>query len=140
MLPDSTCRQCGGPAKNQRRDKVKQFCSARCRNLGNLPKHPPLSDRFWSHVDTSGECWVWTAARASKRGGYGRFGIENQQTEYAHRVSWRLAYGPIPTGLWVLHHCDNPPCVRPSHLFLGTQVENMADMTIKGRHGSKRAA
>lgn len=52
----------------------------------------------------------------------------------AHRISWQLHFGPIPLGMWVLHHCDNPPCVRPDHLFLGTHPENMADRMAKGRN------
>lgn len=54
--------------------------------------------------------------------------------EYAHRVSWELAYGPIPPGLFVCHHCDNPPCVRPDHLFVGTPRDNTLDRDRKGRH------
>ena len=90
-----------------------------------------LTDRFWSKVDTSGECWTWTADLDDH--GYGRLGIGRKRIEPAHRVAWTLANGPIPEGLRVLHHCDNPPCVRPDHLFLGTQADNMADMMAKGR-------
>lgn len=53
--------------------------------------------------------------------------------DYTHRISWVLAFGPIPDGLNVLHHCDNPPCVRPDHLFLGTHRQNIADKVAKGR-------
>lgn len=83
-------------------------------------------ERFWARVDKSGCCWVWTGSCNNK--GYGRF-----DGEYAHRFSWRLLSGPIPDGLNVLHRCDNPPCVRPDHLFLGTVSDNARDMWAKGR-------
>lgn len=75
-------------------------------------------------------CWLWTAA-ANKRG-YGHFGV-NGEVRDAHRVSYELYVGPIGDGLSVLHRCDIPSCVRPDHLFLGTQKENLEDMTVKGR-------
>jgi len=56
-----------------------------------------------------------------------------RRTELAHRVAWVIAFGPIPPGKFVLHHCDEPLCIRPHHLFLGTQAENLADMAAKGR-------
>ncbi len=87
-------------------------------------------DRFWSKVNKSDECWVWTRARNPK--GYGWFGFR-QRLQLAHRVSWMLAFGDIPEGLDVLHSCDNPPCVRPEHLFLGTHGDNNADRHAKGR-------
>lgn len=89
-----------------------------------------LEDRFWSKVDTSGDCWVWTDNRF--RRGYGKISIGNKQRR-AHRVAWELTNGPIPDGLLVCHSCDNPPCVRPDHLFLGTTEHNVQDRVEKGR-------
>ena len=88
-------------------------------------------ERFWTKVDKSGDCWVWTAARNEL--GYGNFCNAERRTELAHRASWRLTYGPVPDEMNVLHRCDNPPCVRPDHLFLGTDADNVADMIAKGR-------
>ena len=90
-----------------------------------------LVARFWSHVDRSGECWTWTASK--NRRGYGWFVISSGYQRGAHRVSWWIAFGAIPDGQWVLHRCDNPPCVRPDHLLLGTNIENSADRDAKGR-------
>ena len=74
---------------------------------------------------------------SSERTGYGRvrFGAKIMR---AHRLSWELAYGPIPEGVDVLHTCDIPPCILPWHLYLGTQVDNMQDMLAAGNHNSAR--
>ena len=90
-----------------------------------------LSDRFWSHVEKSDTCWLWRKSR--DRQGYGQFGVITSRYKLAHRVAWELTYGPIPKGSKVLHRCDNPPCVRPDHLFLGSQADNVHDMIAKGR-------
>ena len=85
---------------------------------------------FWSRVAITEGCWLWCGPVDSS--GYGklriRFGFES-----AHRMAWRVTHGPIPRGQFVLHRCDTPPCVRPDHLFLGTQGDNMRDMVQKGR-------
>ena len=93
-----------------------------------------FSARFWSKVQKAeGEaCWLWTAAVHSGTG-YGMFSVSRSIADGAHRVAWRLTNGEIPDGQWVLHRCDNPRCVRPDHLFLGTHDDNMADMVSKGR-------
>ena len=103
--------------------------------------HSTKDDAFWSKVDRSGECWVWTGYRL--KSGYGSLHIRPRRL-LAHRYSWELANGPIPAGQYVCHTCDNPPCVRPDHLFLGTSHDNHADMLAKGRgatgdrNGSRR--
>jgi hypothetical protein len=90
-----------------------------------------FEDRFWSKVDKTEGCWNWTASISGARG-YGKINRDGVLSA-SHRVSWELANGPVPTGLCVLHQCDNRRCVRPEHLFLGTKKDNTADMWAKGR-------
>jgi hypothetical protein len=93
----------------------------------------PLGARFWSKVDTSGECWNWTGCLGSKGYGYIGLGRRRDGIESAHRAMWAFMNGPIPLDRWVLHKCDNMRCVRPSHLFLGGALGNVRDMDRKGR-------
>lgn len=92
-----------------------------------------MIQNFWKKVVKTEGCWKWTA---SKKDGYGMFGVGNKKTKKAHRISWELCRGSIPEGLHVLHRCDNPECSNPDHLFLGTNLDNFNDMISKGR-GSK---
>lgn len=99
------------------------------------PKNPrhlkrTLSERFWEKVDRSGDCWAWIGHVGSE--GYGYFRMPKRPV-YAHRMSYELANGAIPDGLVVMHKCDNPRCVRPEHLALGTQSENIRDCFKRGR-------
>jgi hypothetical protein len=90
----------------------------------------PTEIRFWSKVNKTEGCWLWEACVNSW--GYGQFKLNGKQKQ-AQRVSWMLNFGPIPEGMEVLHKCDNPPCVRPDHLFLGSQDDNMKDKNYKNR-------
>lgn len=87
--------------------------------------------RFLSLVTkTHGGCWIWRAAISWN--GYGFFKIARKMVG-AHRASWTMFRGKIPDGMMILHKCDNPPCVNPGHLFVGTQRDNHRDMVLKGR-------
>lgn len=92
----------------------------------------PLEQRFWEKVspEPMSGCWLWTGSWAN---GYGDI-LVNGKVQRAHRVAWQLLRGPIPVGQHVLHRCDTPPCVNPSHLFLGTALDNITDMVTKGRN------
>lgn len=88
------------------------------------------TERFWRQVHRSEGCWEWTGGKLSN--GYGRFWCEGR-TIGAHVFSWRLHVGAVPDGHFVCHHCDNPPCVNPVHLFTAPPRGNSGDMVTKGR-------
>jgi hypothetical protein len=90
-----------------------------------------LDVRLWQRVDKTDYCWNWTGKFSEK--GYGAMRYHGRRI-LVHRAAWELANGPIPPDLCVLHRCDNPACVRPDHLWLGTRTDNNKDMTAKGRH------
>lgn len=87
--------------------------------------------RFWAKVQKTDNCWIWGASKNAL--GYGRFCNARRKIELAHRAAWRFANGEIPASLLVCHKCDNPCCVRPDHLFLGSSLDNSQDMISKGR-------
>ena len=103
------------------------YCSRDC---ADKAKVQDIATRFWTKVDKSGECWFWSAGVGTD--GYAKFWYNGTST-HASRAAYELTFGPIPDGLQVCHHCDTPRCVRPEHLFLGTNFDNAQDMVEKHR-------
>lgn len=97
---------------------------------------PSDSMRFFKKVNKTDSCWLWTGV-LTRKNGYGRFRFK-RGFKCVHRISWTLANGAIPIGMRVLHRCDNPPCLRPDHLYIGTQRDNMRDCVAKGRRPDTR--
>jgi len=126
LAPD--CRQTREEGLAFRREAKR----LRDRALGANPRDTrTVERRFWDRVDKSAGCWIWTGYRYPS--GYGQFPRAPGDPWRAHRFAWVLTYGDIPDGVFVCHRCDNPPCVRPDHLFLGTADDNSRDMRAKGR-------
>lgn len=119
-----------GQIGNKRMAEVGEKIRAR-----HLSRIGTLEERFWKLVDKSGECWLWTGSK--DEGGYGISIGKNPPERRAHRMAWYLTYGTIEDGLCICHHCDNPPCCRPDHLFKGTHGDNQRDAWAKGRKKKK---
>lgn len=95
-------------------------------------------DLFWTRVsvaDNDSDCWPWLGTLRSKENPYGVFRSGGRRHP-SHRLAWEFTFGPIPEGMSVCHRCDNPPCCNPAHLFLGTNLDNIADRHNKGRDAS----
>lgn len=101
----------------------------------------PVAQRFWSKLrhDAARGCWLWTGATSDFGHGVVGRGARGAGLVKTHRLAWELTFGAIPDGMSVLHRCDVPECCNPGHLFLGTQADNMRDMSAKGRASAPKA-
>jgi hypothetical protein len=147
---ERTCEVCGTKFMATAWDVSRGYgraCSRKCGGVIRRGARLTLEERFWRYVDKNGPipphrpelgpCWLWTGALNGDT--KWRYGVLGKTTctdgaVLAHRVSYELHVGKIPDGILVCHHCDNPPCCNPTHLFLGGYVENAKDMVEKGRH------
>jgi hypothetical protein len=139
MVVRRQCARCGEWFERKGNpNRPDEFCGVLCANRTIADKNRlPLAKRFWSKVDKSGACWLWTGCVRRLNDNYKQpWFTVNKIGRRAYRVAWELTNGPIPPGLQVMHDCDNPVCVRPDHLRLGTQQENMRDMVSRGRSAS----
>lgn len=111
--------------------KACRFCGTESFSRIAHQRYCSLTCAFWSGVHKGAACWLWTKGLMST--GYGYIDFQRAR-HFTHRLVWELINGPIPNGLFVLHKCDNPACVNPKHLFLGTQKDNRQDCVTKLHH------
>lgn len=136
----SALEECEGCGRRFVPTGPQRFCDHACYSKS---LRVSIERRFWTKVNKNGpvpihqpqlgQCWLWTAATIRGYGQIAHVINGKKRPAYAHRLAWEMAYGPIPDGLSVLHRCDVPLCVRPDHLFLGTQQDNLEDARAKGR-------
>lgn len=129
--PHWMCRCSCGVKMTVRADTINLPRNCRHARVGSL------TERFWRNVNATASCWIWEGSLSTK--GYGKL-HNHGKALLTHRLAYELLIGPIPNGKMVCHHCDNPCCVCPSHLFLGDPKDNTKDMVLKQRHeyGSER--
>jgi hypothetical protein len=125
VIHSRNCDHCGKPYVG----RGAKYCSMRCLGMSN---HVDINMRFWSKVNRrdSKECWNWKATL--NKYDYGQIKYSGKLI-LSHRLVWILIHGEIPENMCVLHHCDNPSCCNPSHLYLGTHQDNMRDRSSRGR-------
>lgn len=132
LIPKICCR-CSTAYEGRSGSK---FCSRSCSSLNwTAEAHVPPEDRFWKNVDKRGaeECWPWTGKRSP--GGYGKFSVKGASVR-ANRFAFQITFGEIAPGVLVCHHCDNPACCNPAHLYAGSPQSNMDDRSARGRVNS----
>lgn len=137
---EKTCPICGDTFKAYV-SQDRTFCSRACFGASMAGRRVAWAgahldpEHFYSFVDKTAECWVWNGSRNAA--GYGHISVNGKKV-LTHRHSYLLEHGAIPEGLFILHRCDNPPCVRPSHLYAGTKKRNAMDRVERGRSWDSR--
>lgn len=130
------CKKCGHEWLGRTASpKACSNCGSGLWNTDRVYRGETLEEKFWARVNKTESCWLWTGCKVH---GYGNLRVKKGTVGFAaHRLSWEIHNGPIPDGLWVLHNCpggDNPSCVNPAHLWLGTEEDNNKDCVKKKRN------